>query len=227
MRKMKAVEVVLDYDIYPRNNIDSHNVTTIADALVAGATFGGRPGDIPPILIDKKSKRVIDGFHRVKAVLRAFGDDGELMVLERVYRNDADMFLDAMRYNAGHGVKLDPCDRTRCVLIAERLKVPLEAVAGALHMPIEKLGNLRHTRTAQVGTLTVPLKRTLQSFAGRHLTKRQQQANVKLSGMNQQFYANQLIELIEAKLIDDGDEKLLHRLRHLHSLLDDLLCARR
>lgn len=219
MKRMKAAELVLDFDLYPRNNVDSHNVKNITDALAAGAS-------LPAVVIDKKSKRVIDGFHRTKAVLRLYGEDAEIDVIEKVYKDESEMFLDAMRYNASHGAKLDPCDRTRCTIIAERLHIPLDMVAGALHMPVEKLGHLRTDRTATAGGLTVPLKRTIsEQFAGKKLTKRQQEANVKLSGMQQVFYVNQVIELLEAKMLDTSDERLMERLQVLHGLMEEVLVA--
>lgn len=218
MRKMKAAELVLDFDLYPRSNVDTHNVRNLVDALASGA-------ELPPVIIDKKSKRVTDGFHRTRAVLQHFGQDAEIDVIEKVYRDDAAMFIDAMRYNASHGAKLDPNDRTHCVLIAERLSIPLDAVAGALNMPVEKLGFLRTDRVAQSAGLSIPLKQTIRHMAGRKLNPRQVAANDKLSGMNQSFYANQLIELLESKMLDMKDEKLMERLQHLHTLLDEVLVA--
>jgi hypothetical protein len=221
MRKMKAAELVLDFEIYPRNNIDPHNVKSLVEALAAGA-------ELPPVIIDRASKRVVDGFHRVKAHLRQLGDDAEIEVIEKRYKSDAELFLDAARYNAAHGAKLDPCDRTRCIIISQRLGIDDDAIASALHVPIERVIELRVDRTATTqGGLTVPLKNTVRKgFHGRTLTKRQEQANERLSGMNQQFYANQLIELIEAKMLDLSDDSLIERLRHLHGLLDGVLAAR-
>lgn len=50
-------------------------------------------------------------------------------------------------------------------------------------------------------------------------------AKPQVSGMNQSFYANQLIELLESKMLAINDERLMERLRHLHTLLDDVLVA--
>lgn len=218
MRKLKAASLVLDFDFYPRYNVDSHNIRSLADALAAGA-------ELPPVIIDKKSKRVVDGFHRVRAHLQVFGDDAEICVIEKVYASDADMFLDAMKYNSSHGAKLDSCDRTHCLLIAERLSIPIDRVAGALHMPADKLSGLTVTRTAR-GTsgLVVPLKRTFRHMSGKKLTAKQVEANQRSSGMNQVFYVNQLIEMIEANLLEQ-DDTLIDRLRHLHGLLDTVLQA--
>ncbi len=220
MQKIKIAELVLDYELYPRNNVDSHNVKSLVEARAAGV-------ELPPIVIDKKSKRVVDGFHRVLAEKKFSGKDGEILAIEKTYKDEAAIFLDAMRYNATHGARLDPCDRTRCSIIAKRLHIPREAIAGALNMSVEKIGELLNTRvaTSKESGLSVPLKRTVMHFAGKNLNKRQEEANTKLSGMNQQFYANQLIELIESKMLSLDDEELIGRLRHLHELLDDILAT--
>ena len=218
MRKMKAAELVLDFDLYPRNNVDSHNVHTIMDAMALGVKM-------PPVVICKRTKRVADGFHRVRAALRC-DPNAEVEVVEKVYRSDAEFFLDAMRYNAHHGAKLDPCDRTRCTIIADRLSIPLDKLAGALHMPTDKLGDLKATRTAtSTGGLSIPLKRTVQHMAGQMLTKAQVAANSGLSGMNQQFYVNQIISLIENGMLNKEDAKLFERLAKLRELLDDVLAV--
>lgn len=216
MRKLKAATLVLDFDLYPRNNVDAHNVRCIMDAIAMGI-------ELPPVVIDKKSKRIIDGAHRVRAYLK-LDPESEVMAIEKNYESEAEMFLDAMRYNASHGSRLDPCDRTRCSIIAERLSIPLDAVAGALHMPTEKLGDLRQNRTANNGAgLAVALKRTVRHMAGRKLTQAQSDANEKLSGMNQTFYVNQLVMLIETRMIDKDDARLMERLERLAELLDELI----
>jgi hypothetical protein len=96
MTKMKASEIVLDFDLYPRNNLDQSNVRGLMDAMAAGQ-------ELPPVVLDKKSKRCIDGFHRVRATLRFLGDDAEITAILRDFQSEKDMFLEAMRLNAHHG----------------------------------------------------------------------------------------------------------------------------
>lgn len=218
MRQVKAASLILDFDLYPRNNVDSHNVRCIADAMESGV-------EMPPAVVERATKRVVDGFHRVRAVLLR-DPDGLITIVEKVYKSDAELFLDSMRYNAAHGARLDPCDRTHCVLIAERLSIPLDAVAGALHMPAEKLGDLRQHRTGSLaGGLQIALKRTISHMEGRRLTKAQSDVNDKLSGMNQQFYVNQVVMLIESNLLDKEDEKLMARLEYLAKLLNEMMAV--
>lgn len=216
MKQIKAAELVLDFTIYPRNNVDAKNVSMIVDALASGA-------ELPPVIIDKKSRRVIDGFHRTKGHLKFYGDDAMINVVEKSYKSEGEMFLDSMRYNAAHGARLDPCDRTHCVIVAEKLGLSLDAVAGALHMPVDRLGSLKNDRTATYNRLSVPLKQTIKHMAGKPLTQRQNEANDKLSGMNQSFYANQLIELIESEMVDLSNERTMDSLKRLHELLERLL----
>ena len=216
MRKVKASSLVLDFELYPRNNIDSHNVSQLVDALTAGV-------ELPPVIADKTSHRVVDGFHRVKAHLRTFGPRTTMTVIEKPYRNEREMFLDSMRYNAKHGAQLDPCDRTRCLIIADRLKIPMTSVAGALLTTTDRLGQLMATRTAIHGNLAVPIKRTIEKFAGHKLTNRQQETNLRSSGMNQVFYINQLIDLIEANMLDTDNAPLMNRLKVLSKLLINVL----
>ncbi len=216
MQKKKAAEFIEDFDLYPRNNVDSSHIRSICEAMLAGVEF-------PPIIADKKSKRIVDGLHRRRAVIRAYGADAEIDVIEKSYKNDSEMFLEAMRYNAAHGAKLDSADRVHCAIIAERLSIPIEAVAGALNITTDKLANLAADRTATVGNLKVALKRTNRHFAGRKLTKRQREANERSSGMNQQFYVNQVIDLIESGFLDKEDDKLRQRLTLLYSLLEKLV----
>lgn len=220
MKTIKAASIVLDFELYPRNNIDSHNVTVMVEALEAGT-------ELPPVIIDRKSKRCIDGFHRVKAHLKWGGPDAEIACIEKTYKNEAMMFLDAARYNAAHGCRLDQADRVHCAIVAQSLQISLDELAGALNMPVDRLSHLVSDRTAVgKGGLTVPLKRTNRHMSGKKLTSRQQEANERSSGMNQVFYCNQLIDLIESKLLDETNDKLLERLRVLHGLLEELLAAK-
>lgn len=60
MRSLNTAELILDYGLYPRHSIDSQHVSYMVESIRAGVA-------LPPVVIDKKSKRVVDGFHRVTA----------------------------------------------------------------------------------------------------------------------------------------------------------------
>lgn len=223
MKKVKCASLVIDASIHPRHNIDSHPIRCIKEAEEAGV-------EMPPIIADEKTRRVVDGVYRLKAKILRLGDDAEIDVIFQRFKSTAEMFLEAMRLNALHGTQLDTCDHTHCLIVAQRLEIDIQLVAGALHIPADRLGELRNTRlaTAPKTGLSIPLKRTVaRHFAGKTLTPRQVETNERSSGMNQSFYANQLIDLLEAKMLDLADEKLVERLSHLRELLDGVLTKRR
>lgn len=233
MTKLKVAELVFDMTVYPRHDVDAHHVNDIARAMEAGA-------EMPPIVIEKKSRRIIDGFHRGKAYQKLYEPETEIDVIEKTYRDEQALFLDAIRYNSSHGKNFDSHDRAHCTIMALNLGIDDKALAGVLHVDEDYIGKLRADRVAfggkiepsivgggKTNRLQVPIKQTIKHMAGKTLTNDQQAANNKLSGMNQSFYANQLITLIESKLIDLADERLMERLRILHEMLDDLLVAGR
>ena len=218
MRKLKMAELIEDFDFYPRANVDSQHIREIAEAIRAGY-------EIDPIVVEKKTKRIVDGIHRRRALIRVYGDGHKASVVERTYGSDAEMFIDATRLNVGRGKDLDTHDKAHCVLRAIQIGCTDEDIAAALKVSAQYVGELRVDRTATSGGLTVPIKRTIKHMKGRALNQRQVEANGKLSGMNQSFYVNQVIELIDADLLDTEDENLMDRLRELNQRLDALLAA--
>lgn len=218
MRKMKVSELVLDFDLYPRASINSYHAGEMQRSVEAGA-------ELPPIVICKKSKRIVDGFHRQRVYSRLYGADYEVDVVEKSYRSDRELFLDAARLNAGHGLKMDTHDKAHCILRCIDLGISDGDIAAALHVTAEAIGELRVGRTAKTTDkleAVVALKRTIQHKAGKTLNKAQVAANVKLSGMNQVFYVNQIITLIEADLLDTSNEDLMARLVTLGELIGGL-----
>ena len=221
--KVKVGLLVEDLDVYPRESIDSTHVGHIADAIESGA-------ELPPVIADRKSKRTVDGFHRCRAYRRLFGDDYECAVVWRDYKGEAELFADAMRLNSAHGNNITPHDRTRCILIGEKLGMVAEDIADALHITVDRLKNIRLTRLGKRRATAVEpsgepvvLKRGQEHFAGKTMTQNQINAQKPLIGMPQISMVNQVITLIDGKLLDTDNERLMDRLAVLHEKLHDVL----
>jgi len=60
MVKVALADLVLDYELYPRVRLSDMYVAELAEALRSGVV-------LPPVVVDRASNRVVDGFHRVKA----------------------------------------------------------------------------------------------------------------------------------------------------------------
>jgi hypothetical protein len=116
MRALKAKDVVQDLSIYPRCNVNKAHVATLVLVLEAG-------GSLPPIVICRKTQKVIDGFHRLNAVGQFHGWESEIEAVEKDYADTREMWLDSIRYNAKHGLPLTESDRAQCVLKSKNLGV--------------------------------------------------------------------------------------------------------
>ena len=106
---MPLEKLVLNWDLYPRKNVDATQVRRMVAALHAGEEF-------PPIIVDKRSLMVVDGFHRHTAYERA--KVLEVSVDLKTYRGEAEMLLEAGQLNSRHGVPLEPMDQVRFYLLA-------------------------------------------------------------------------------------------------------------
>ena len=202
--------LVLDYCLYPRHQIDPTNVTNITRAREAGI-------ELPPVVAWSKNNKVTDGFHRVTDALR--NKLKTISALLKDYPDEAAALEDAFLLNA-HGKQLSSYDKARCIQLAANVGLEPERLAHALGMTMEKLENLKIRKTAidpNVGI--IPIKATLRNFAGEKLEQKQVKGNQVAGGMSQVFYVNQVTNLIENKLVDRTDEKLMTKLAELYEKL--------
>lgn len=216
---MKVSELLLDYELYPRDRIEPYNVSQMVEALRAGR-------ELPPVVIDQKSRRVIDGFHRVRAYQKLYGLDAEIPVELKDYKDDAQMFADAVRLNANHGRQLSTYDRARCIARAESLKLEPEVISSILNMTLERITEMKAERFATYKMEPQALKRTTAHLAGRELTDDEAEYNIKAGGMHQTFYINQVIAMLEADTVNWESQKVVNALKRLYDLLDKAFMVR-
>ncbi len=220
LMRASAVELVEDLSLYPRLQVDDWYVSRLAEALRSGAI-------LPPIVADRKSKRIVDGFHRRRAALRAFGPTAEVDVLFRDYPDERSLYLDALRLNAHHGKRLTTAEEVRAVIRGQELGLELRVIADTLAIRVEKLEGLLERKTARGAVEPiVVLKPAYSHLAGEKLTQQQELANKHSGGHQASFYARMLIELLEVGAIDENNRTLMERLRRLHELLTQFWAAR-
>lgn len=214
---VKATRLVWDTEIYPRENLDSVNMKSIEMALRAGVL-------IDPIVVDRKSNRIVDGVHRWKVYRRVRGDDCEVPVEYRTYANENLLWLDAVNSNKAHGRQFSPFEKVKIIEEGNRRKIKIELIAAALSMPQEEM-TVRTSRIAFMqGTKErVVLKHGFRHLAGKEITPAQAKENGGYAGRSVEFYIKQVLSAIRAGAIDLENEKTLKLLTELHECLDDVL----
>ena len=216
---MPLAELVEDMAFYPRHAVDSQHVANLVQAIHAGC-------QLPPVVADRESKRITDGWHRTRAYCHALGPDASIEVEIVPYPDEASMKLDAAAHNASHGRRLDAIDRMRCVVMlrigiqryADRLGperargegVEVGCSAGT-HQPAAN-GNI-------TGTSTIALKRCVGHLADTRLTREQAEVHQSLPGTSFLLVARQLRRALETAMVDLSDEKLVEELKALNSPL--------
>lgn len=208
-----ASSLVEDLGLFPRNVIDDVHVRALAEAIRAGDV-------LPPIVVDRRTRIVVDGIHRRRAAIRAHGAGATVVVQWREYPDRESMLVDAARLNARHGKRLTPNEIVRVVTLADEMNISRTVIADALGLRVETLESLvRRIVAYDTGHRPTPVKPALRHLAGEQLTTEQVMANKQLGGYQARYLVRQLLVLLESNGIDWNDAVLVERLRTLWRLL--------
>lgn len=216
--KRALSELILDYTLLPRPDIDPANRRSIRAAIEAGI-------ELPPLRVDKTTKTVIDGFHRHLEYMRAFGPDHEVDVVEVDYPDRAAMYADAMACNIKHGKALSTYDVAFAISKnrSEGFNLTDEQLALALNMTVDRLHKIIGQRFAT--NSTEPLKGIYRSeFAGKTITKKQKEANRGAVGFfNVVALLNQLISALDSGVVDLTDPRIRERLEKVRTSIESMM----
>ncbi len=219
IKTMKAIELIFDWNLWPRyeaEDLDSTNIRRMKEAILAGV-------ELPPVIVDRKSLRLVDGFHRTKAHLKLYGDDADIKVELRDYKNDGEMFLESARLNASHGLPLSPQDRAHVIVKAKKFKIPYPAIAQAIGMDNDKMKEFLEKRTAKTRDgRTIPLAGGAMSLAGKTVTKKQEELIEGINGIKAASNAKILLNELESGAFVIT-EKLIQNLKQLNSVIKRIL----
>lgn len=215
---IKLATLIEDLALYPRHRVDETHINDLVRALQAGST-------LPPIVVDRKSKRIVDGVHRCRALLKHLGEDASAKVDFRTYDTDADFFKDAVALNSSHGRKLDRHDQTRIVLKCQELNLPTQEIALVLHIPEPQVQYLSLRIVHADAGEAVPLKRGLEHMRGQTITEQQRSTMASVRSAEGGRIALELMRLLDADLVDLSDECTVERLKALATAISRALSA--
>ena len=219
--KIEWVQVgtlVYDFGIYPRHHygdkIDENWVRDLRYVLRSGKQFHH------PLIVDRKSKRVVDGFHRGHATEKENGPRGLIAVIYKTYKDDLEMLRESGLINKRHGKPMDRQDQIHYALVCQEHGMPASEISDILAMPEKKLLDFLDRRTAlNEDGEAVALKRSAENMAGKTLTFQQEEAHQHLSGSSQVFLVNQIISILRTGLTNTANVRLIERLGDLQKEL--------
>jgi hypothetical protein len=206
--KLAIGEIVFDETMYPRNGVSEFNIQRLALAGEAGAKF-------PPLVVEVKTHRLVDGRHRLE-VYRRKGIT-KVDVIEKKYASDADMFADAVRLNIGHGTPLDQYTIRHSVLRLEQYGYTREQIAEVVRLPLERIEKIERGFANAPDGHPIALKGGLSHLHGETLNTEQQALNRRYSGGKATFHLRQLCVLIETDMWPRSDG-FTHEMERLISL---------
>lgn len=212
MRRMQLRDITFDYDLYPRAKCDWKRISYFLEVLRYGAK-------LPPILIDSTFKRCVDGFHRGKAQILEYGNTAKCDVIVKKYKSYGDMFLDSIRINTRNGTGLSTYEQASCILRADMLGIELADLADALCIPIDTVMRIKEHRIGIVKGTETPIVLKKSVLHKKVLTKKQAEINQLLDDTEQSFHLNQIILLLEGKLLDIRDREVWRKVKRLKELL--------
>lgn len=189
MAKVAISKIVIDLGLYPRSGVSDFNVGRLVSALKTGAK-------LPPITVEAKTYRLVDGRHRLEAFKKLKVD--RIDVVEKVYRNEADLYADAVRANIGHGEPLDQFSVKNAIIRLEAYGYTRERISDVVRLPIDQIAKITRgfAHDADTGK-PLALKGGMRHMAGQSLTSEQQKVNRHYSGPKAVFHLRQLCEILE------------------------------
>jgi hypothetical protein len=218
---VKLSDLVEDFDLYPRHSVDSSYVSDLARAIEAGDT-------LPLVVIEKKTKRIVDGFHRSRAWRKVLGRGGDIEVDARAYPDEKALLKEAIELNARNGRKLDQQDRTRSAILLERHGIAIKEISVVLHTTearVKELLNLRvvlvkpDKKGPAVKQAAKPVAYPQPGQPPREITPEQYKVMESSSGHRTVQTVTQLTRELETGVVDLTAPGLAEKLWRLHDVI--------
>jgi hypothetical protein len=147
----KIANLLFDWNIYPRKEIDKRKVNDYAKAMKTGSVF-------PPIRVAlfEENKVVIDGFHRAHSRIQLKIDYIECKILP--FQSEAELFAEAVRANSSHGKPFTDIEVKANIRRLQRYKFNVKDIVSIVHVPAS---GITSESTKPILVLTTPSGRKL------------------------------------------------------------------
>lgn len=216
-------EIEFDMEIYPRVGYNWQTGYDYSQSILSGVKF-------PPITLAlfRGKKYLIDGKHRLEAhkIVKKKAIKAEVFT----GWSKEKMFEESVRRNIAHGKVLSPYEKRLIALKLKKLKYPSFKIGKLLNIPETKLEKfvaqrLINSITGEVISESI-VKSAIKHSAGKEYSPSDFQKIESGQGgfysRNQIVMLDELIELLEANLIDMENKEVLSRMNRLSKLLQTI-----
>jgi hypothetical protein len=192
-------DLVFDERLYPRAHRNEYHVREIEHAIEAGV-------ELPPVVVAAVSNIIVDGVHRVAAHQNQGRKD--IAAIVKTYKSPSELWYDAVRLNAGVGLKLTPHDSVRVIQISQRLGLKEIDIAAMLQTSIshlrkigERYATVEEAAEGVRSLRKVPLKASVRHLKGQTITPDQVTALRSAPGVSYLLCTNQLLAGLDYGLL--------------------------
>lgn len=187
MSKLQISSIVIDESLYPRNGINEMHLHRLVAAINTGA-------QLPPVIVEAKTRRLVDGRHRYEAAKKLKWKTIE--AIEKTYKNEADLFADAVRLNIAHGAPLDQYTVRSAIIRLQTYGYSKQAISEVVRLPPADLEKIERGFATDTAGKPIALKGGLSHLAGHALDEQQKQINRRYSGPKAVFFVRQIAGLL-------------------------------
>lgn len=146
LRIEKIADLVMDWRLYPRKEVDHNVVNNYANAMLAGSAFPS-----VKIGIFSGKKIIVDGVHRVSARKQLKIEYIGCAVMN--FDSEAMLFAEAVRLNSGHGKSFTEVELDANIRKLKKYKFDVNEIQSIVHVPASEI--TRET-TRPITTVTLP-----------------------------------------------------------------------
>lgn len=213
----KLVELVIDKSLKELRPVNIVFVSRYRQAYRSGA-------EMPLIVIDKKTNKIISGNHRYMALLQEYGPDHEIEVKELTFKSEKERLEFFVRENATHGNPLDGISKKRLAIALTDAGATPEEIANLFNVSVRKVENWGdHGAIVTIGrgkkTKMVPLKRGVEIPPNETITEKQYKEHITADrGVKPATMAAQLTRWLNNGWVSASDENVL-AMEHLREAI--------
>lgn len=206
-------DIGFDEELLKLRPINAYIVSRYRQSYRSGA-------NMPKVILDKATLKVVSGNHRTTAMLEEYGEDYEVEVEVRDYATRRELLEDFTRENVAHGFPLEGVSRAKIAHALVQNGATAEEIAQLFNVAVKRIVEWCGLTVSVVGGktkkgITEIIKRG-PDIVGDTITREQYETHMARDrGISAQAQAEQIIRWLRNGWIKPEDTRSINALREL------------